>query len=213
MTSGSGFIRPQRKQVQENPIKELPKLFDGALAEFSVKSYGTASLNDIIKASGMSKGSFYHKFADKLDLYLCLMDKVTADKVEFFAQRFQSMDMPTDFFEQIRFIARLGMEFAMREPRYQALTRTYLAESHEIKEAVKAAFPTRGMDQMEHLVGTAYEKHQFRDNFSKKFIKDIIALLLYNLDALIEEGMELIDMVQKIDDLVEMLKNGLEKIN
>ena len=81
------FTRPQKQQPQENPLSHLPSLFEAALSEFAHASFGSASLNDIIKASGLSKGSFYHRFADKMDLYLCVMDVISQKKRLMFKAR------------------------------------------------------------------------------------------------------------------------------
>jgi len=44
------------------------RILDAARAEFAAKGYETASLNRILLAAGLSKGSFYYWFDDKLDL-------------------------------------------------------------------------------------------------------------------------------------------------
>lgn len=43
-------------------------ILDAAKAEFAAKGYEAASLNRILLAAGLSKGSFYYWFDDKLDL-------------------------------------------------------------------------------------------------------------------------------------------------
>jgi len=62
-----------KDEQKENPLIAKPELFQAALDEFSQKSFNEASLNDILKAVQMNKGSFYHRFYDKTDLYLCMM--------------------------------------------------------------------------------------------------------------------------------------------
>lgn len=47
------------------------KIIDGALLEFSEKTYGEASLNEICANGNVSKGIIYHYFKDKDELYLC----------------------------------------------------------------------------------------------------------------------------------------------
>jgi AcrR family transcriptional regulator len=44
------------------------RILDAASAEFAAKGYEAASLNQILLAAGLSKGSFYYYFDDKLDL-------------------------------------------------------------------------------------------------------------------------------------------------
>ncbi|MDD6879150.1 MAG: TetR/AcrR family transcriptional regulator [bacterium] len=60
------------KEKQDLIIKE-------AIKEFSNKLYSEVSLNQIIKKSKISRGSFYMYFNDKRDLYLYIMDKFIND--------------------------------------------------------------------------------------------------------------------------------------
>lgn len=59
---------------EDNPLLRYPELREAAIDEFSQRRYGDASLNDILKKAGMSKGSFYHHFGDKFGLYVAMMD-------------------------------------------------------------------------------------------------------------------------------------------
>ncbi len=50
------------------------KLLDAAMNEFSRVSYTDASINQIIQAAGISRGSFYTYFVDKDDLFSYLLE-------------------------------------------------------------------------------------------------------------------------------------------
>ncbi len=194
------FIRPQKDKPQGNPLGSVPALFEAALTEFSQHSFSGASLNDIIKASGLSKGSFYHRFADKMDLYLCMMDVISQKKAVY------AMDMPPssdDFFEQLRHILRHSLDFALQEPRFDAFWRRYLAEGPDVKEAVSRAFPNRGTGSFDALL----ESGNFR--FPAPFVSGVVNLLVSHLDALIAPGMSREELNRLADNLVDMLKSGL----
>jgi AcrR family transcriptional regulator len=196
------FIRPLKKPAQDNPLNDLPALFEAALTEFANNSYGIASLNDIIKASGLSKGSFYHRFADKMDLYLCVMDVISQKKAAY------AQDMPPtsgDFFEQLRFLFRHSLQFALSEPKFDAFWRRYLTEGADVKDAVNSAFPSRGSDWLDALVKGGH----FR--FPAPFVLGIINLLFSHLDTLIEPGMSHDDILILAGNLIDMLKSGLEE--
>lgn len=194
------FIRPQRAKPQENPLSRLPALFEAALAEFSQRSFESASLNDIIKAGGISKGSFYHWFADKMDLYLCVMDVISQKKAAYV------MDMPpasSDFFDQLRVILHHSLKFALSEPQLDAFWRKYLAEGPAVKDAVTRAFPDRGSDFLNALIEGS------RLRFPAPFVAGVVNLLISHLDALIEPGMSHEQIAALADNVVDMLKNGL----
>ena len=56
---------------EDNPIERFPALREAAFDEFSKRRYEQASLNDIIKNAGISKGSLYHHFGDKIGRASC----------------------------------------------------------------------------------------------------------------------------------------------
>lgn len=51
------------------PPPKREKLLDAAIAEFARKPYGEVSINRIIQAAEIPRGSFYQYFADKTDLF------------------------------------------------------------------------------------------------------------------------------------------------
>lgn len=204
----AGFIR-QSKKFQGNPLKEMPELFDAALNEFSEKGFDEASLNNIIKASGSNKGSFYYRFSDKTDLYLCLIDKISEDKTNYFTEKASSLEFPEDFFEQFRLLCSMGMEYAMHEPRYYKLWKRFFVEKPEIKDTIKKAFPMDSSDFFHTLIAKAYEKGQFEKMFSRDFLTTVIELLLNNVDALVNEDMTQDEVLQVMDQLILLLKNGI----
>lgn len=206
--SNAGFVR-QSKKFEGNPLNDMPEMFEAALDEFSENAFDEASLNNIIKAAGLSKGSFYYRFSDKTDLYLCLLDKISKSKMHYLTGKASAAEFPEDFFEQFRYLYSMGVEYAVKEPRLNKLWKKFLSEKPKIKDIVKAAFPIGDFDFLETLISRAYEKKQFDERLSKDFIKGIIGLVLENADALIPEEITQDEIKKLADELVIFLKSGM----
>ncbi len=204
----SGFVRTDHP-LKENPLHELPRLLAAALGEFSERSFDEASLNDIIRRSGMNKGSFYYRFRDKMDLYLCLIDLIAQEKLAYLRQIQRRSALPADFFELIRDLAEAGLEFALKQPRYHALWQRHLADSAEVKRQVRQAFPQGGANGLRALVEEACQEGQFAPAFSADFVLAIIQTLLDNFDSLVWPEMSSEDLLLQVDRLIQMLKYGL----
>lgn len=56
-------------------VEKKQRIIAGAMKEFSKKSLNEASISNIVKNSGISRGSFYQYFEDKEELYLFLIKK------------------------------------------------------------------------------------------------------------------------------------------
>ena len=66
------------------PEEKRERLLAAARAEFARTSYGEASVNRIIRAAGIPRGSFYMYFTDKGELFRYLMERYGDMLVEAF---------------------------------------------------------------------------------------------------------------------------------
>jgi AcrR family transcriptional regulator len=66
------------------------RILDAATEEFVAKGYEAASLNRILLAAGLSKGSFYYYFDDKADLATAVM----LELIEALAPLFEELGKP-----------------------------------------------------------------------------------------------------------------------
>lgn len=65
------------------PETRRQEIIDIAVEEFALHEYAQASLSEIIKKSGVAKGSFYRYFESKKDLYLYLIDYLIQKRLAF----------------------------------------------------------------------------------------------------------------------------------
>jgi AcrR family transcriptional regulator len=61
------YTMPRPRYENIDPLKKS-KLLEAAMKEFAANGYELASINRILDAAELSKGSFYYYFDDKLDL-------------------------------------------------------------------------------------------------------------------------------------------------
>lgn len=70
--SGSGARARRRHAAGEDPVKRA-QILKGAMKEFMEKGFDAASMNEICRAAGVSKGTIYVYFADKVELFEALI--------------------------------------------------------------------------------------------------------------------------------------------
>ena len=63
------------------PIEKQKLIFNACIKEFSAFPYSQASINQIIKNAGISRGSFYQYFEDKWDAYEMMMGRIAQEKM------------------------------------------------------------------------------------------------------------------------------------
>jgi AcrR family transcriptional regulator len=116
-----------------NPLDESPALYEAALTAFAAHSFRDASLNDILKAANMNKGSFYYRFRDKMELYLSLLYRVGTEKIRLFQEQDVS-HTSSGFFDEFRNMALIGLKLAKKDPRFVVFSRKILQEDAEVRE-------------------------------------------------------------------------------
>ena len=117
------------KQTFYNLSKEKRNVIvDAAVNEFADYGFEGASINRIVANSGISKGSFYQYFEDKMDVFKSLIDVLSNEKMEYYKGKHPpSANMDT--FEYFRWMVKTGSEFNSSYPRLvQAVSRVLLAE-------------------------------------------------------------------------------------
>jgi AcrR family transcriptional regulator len=60
--------------MQQRSEETRTKILESAIKLFSIQGYNKASVDDICKEAGISKGAFYHHFKSKQELFLALLD-------------------------------------------------------------------------------------------------------------------------------------------
>lgn len=195
-----------KDESKENPLDKWPQLADKALDTFSKHTFKDSSLSAILREIKLTKGSFYFAFYDKMDLYLCTMERVGRDKSEFLKKRMVDVNPSDGFWGQLRAIVTGALEFSRTEPRYDGLWRNFLAENEDVKKAVKTAFPEISADFLGSLVDSAIAAGQISRKYDRDFIYATVNLYFSNMDAFIHPDMAEQELLEKVDQVIGFLK-------
>jgi len=100
--AGSGERGPgiHHSVVSENLKNERrEKIIEAAIEIFSRKSFHYASVKDVAKAAGISTGTFYLFFPDKLKLLIAVLDKILSDTNSIVATKVRKQGDPVNKME------------------------------------------------------------------------------------------------------------------
>jgi len=197
------------------------ELLEAALDEFIAKSYEEASLNNMIKTAGISKGTFYYHFQDKQALYLSLMQSVVAAKMEFLDRRMKDYIHNEDLsiFENLKLQARFGVEFAKDYPKYFLLGMMFIKEKgNEIYKVTMNMYGDTSDNFYEKLMEMAIKKGDIREGVSIRFAKIILTYLFYRYNEIFDIKLDEIHydlILDDIDRLIDFMQYGLgsEQLN
>lgn len=110
------------------PEEKRSTIVNAAIDEFAEYGFEASSINRIVANSGISKGSFYQYFEDKMDVFKYLIDVIAKEKTEYYKGK-HPPSSNLDTFGYFRWLVKTGMEFNSAYPRLvQAISRVLLAE-------------------------------------------------------------------------------------
>jgi len=90
-------------------------ILKAAIKEFADNPYDVASISNIVRKTGIAKGSFYQYFEDKKDLYQTLIEKATHEKQALLSD-FRMPDPTGDLFAFFRWQFLSNVIFELRQP-------------------------------------------------------------------------------------------------
>lgn len=189
-----------------NPLRRFPELKEAAIEEFAKKSFQDASLNEILKNAGMSKGSFYHHFGDKFGLYLSMMELIVEKKLSFFYPLLQQGLDTNDFFSVLKNVMRATMEFMMADTRMYHLSVRLLEESLEFRTRVMSFFaPGSYYEHFSEYVRRAVENGQVDSRYPSDFVAKVVEIMLANVHKLVPNGdpEELLHTAEQVVDFIQ----------
>ncbi|MEE8437206.1 MAG: TetR/AcrR family transcriptional regulator [Candidatus Neomarinimicrobiota bacterium] len=98
------------------PAPKQKRIIDASIKEFSGNGYGSASLNKIVKAAGISKGSLFNYFNNKSSLFLFVYD-IALKNVKQYLRAVRDETEAQPFFERLEKIMHAGVDFIKLHPR------------------------------------------------------------------------------------------------
>ncbi|MBK9369013.1 MAG: TetR/AcrR family transcriptional regulator [Deltaproteobacteria bacterium] len=182
-------------------------LIEAALNEFVRQGYEQASLNDILAASGVSKGKFYHYFDSKQALYLGLVELLIQRKKEHFAAN--PVGEQKGFFNTLRAQLDAGQRFALAQPDLYRFSQAFLRErGTPIFTVVMETYGLGGDSAVAQLVAAYHARGAFAESLSLEFVTRAVLLVLNGLPQLLDLSSP-DDLNAHLDELMGFLERGL----
>jgi AcrR family transcriptional regulator len=200
------------------PEQKRNTITNAAIDEFADYGFEAASINRIVVNGGISKGSFYQYFEDKMDVFRYLLDVVANEKTEFFKGK-PPPSLGQSVFGYFRWMIKTGMEFNTTNPKLvKAIGRVLLGEGMYYGKMF-ADIKKKTMDTLIGLIQNAKQNGEIDTSVDEKVaatVMDTWSNVISN--SILEEGMRKKDILkwvrtpktQKyINDMLSIMEHGL----
>jgi TetR/AcrR family transcriptional regulator len=201
------------------PQAKQEKIMDAALAEFADKGYQPASVNVMVSASGIAKGSLYQYFRDKKSLFLYVF-QFGIDQVRRTLMGVKEATSEENFFDRMEQSLLTGVDFIHRHPRIYQIYLKILFDQHvPERDSLLAAVRQFAADYLTSLVRQGMARGEIRPDIS-------LPSLIFMLDALLDRFLQAVcvptfdvtlnldqasdeEIRERIKELVGILRHGL----
>lgn len=195
------------------PDEKRITIQEAALAEFAAHSYAGASINRIVAAAGIAKGSFYQYFEDKADLFKQVLDYIAELKMAYITPSLMN-PAGVDFFTLLEDLYTMGLAFAKANP--QAARLGFEVNENKSAPVFKELLRDSRKKAVEFfgpLLDLAIERGEVDPGIDKQFvIFMIVQLQLASLDFYLENNRRSDledDFMPTIRLMLDLLRNGI----
>jgi AcrR family transcriptional regulator len=150
------------------------KIINAALKTFSASSYKKASTDDIVMEAGISKGSLFHYFGNKENLYIFLYDYVIDVLLEEYYAKIDLQEC--DIFEKLKNLATIKMEMLNKYPdTFNFLMNAMQENNPDIRAKIQSKIDNEMVKNMKLFLENI-DQSKFRDDIDKKVAIEMIML-------------------------------------
>ena len=188
------------------PEEKRRRIFAAAVEEFSQQSFSSASINRIVQAAAIPRGSFYQYFAGKEDLYLYIATVIGEEKLEIF-RRFAAPVTNSGFFEAVKSSLPAVLEWLDRHPDYNRIGFFMSTDSNPfIRNIREKSFTIAG--SVLAMLKSDQEAGRIRHDVDPAFLLQVYTDASFALfkGYYSPGGRE--NVSKQITDLVDLLQNG-----
>ncbi|MCJ8288812.1 MAG: TetR/AcrR family transcriptional regulator [Crocinitomicaceae bacterium] len=208
------------------PSKKRELFIQVALKEFSENNFETASVNRIIKEVGISRGSVYQYFTDKLDLWLYL--KEFAEKTK--KANVQAVDRAhfESFWDYYRELYIKGADFDLLNPQCSKFLYriSYKETSKEVEHYIEE-WKSSAIEQFNQWIAFEQSQGSFNPDISQETVAHFMFTISTSLVELLQknylvdfensfkndQGMLTDNMAnysKAVDDIISLLSKALK---
>lgn len=184
------------------------KIFDAAVQEFAIRRFSEASINQIIKAAGIPRGSFYQYFQDKEDLYLYMFTEIGKEKLEVIKREgFFSPDV--DFFEANLSKMKILIEWSKTKPEYNQISVLMEMDDSEFIHKLRT-ISNDSFDRLRDMVERDKERGLIKPEVDSDLVVDITTALNMHLIKEYYRTGNAETLYKKLSDTLKIIKEGAE---
>lgn len=177
------------------------KIFDAAVQEFSTHRFSEASINQIVKAAGIPRGSFYQYFSGKEDLFLYLFEEILKEKRKIIRQA-ECFGPDADVFEICIQTTKASFEWGRLKPEYSRIGMLMEIDNSEFITNLRAV----SLESLRKMIERDKERGLIKPEFASDLVADMIYTLIWKQFSL--TGFDKDMFLKRVEDGIQIIRQG-----
>lgn len=192
------------------PSSKRQRILDALMEEFSQVTFSAASINQVIKTAGISRGSFYQYFEDKEDAYMEVLNVIAQRKLVLF----QSLPQPSPsshdsvFDHAVELIRQIAL-WMEREPQLHRIGVLMDLDHSDVIERLRQKNPGLNSYFSDRIVAEQ-AMGTIDPSLDAQLISDLITLISQHFLRQRFEEHDFAQMVEQAKVLYGILKKGTQ---
>lgn len=193
------------------PAVKQKRIIDASIKEFSGNGYGSASLNKVVKAAGISKGSLFNYFNNKSSLFLFVYE-IALKNVKQYLRAVRDETEAQPFFTRLEKIMHAGVDFISIHPRLARIyfRILYTSDSPHSRE-ILVELRKLSSDYMFEIVQEGILNGDLNPNLKIERAVFIIDSVLNRFLQECHQSSGEMDVAAWINDLKDIFSRGMKK--
>lgn len=183
------------------------KIFDAAVQEFSTRRFSEASINQIIKTAGISRGSFYQYFLDKEDLYLYMMTEIGKEKLEIMKHS-RTLKPDANFFEAYVYMIEVIHEWSNAKPVYNRIAMLMELDDSEFMVKMRARL-NEGFIFLRDMIRRDKQRGLIKPDVDADLVVEMIYILnMHFLKGYLQSG-SYEGLLKRSEEILRVIEEGI----
>ncbi|MFU8792865.1 MAG: TetR/AcrR family transcriptional regulator [Acholeplasmataceae bacterium] len=192
------------------PKEKQDFIMNAVLDELSIHDYEAFNISNIIRATGIARGSFYQYFKDKDDLYAYFYTYIGQLKYQYYGNLFDpTHDIP--LIERLNLIFEKGLLFRKDYPKLVDVARLMLHSSFIRNDPNYHKNLSLALDLYESFVKRDIELGIIRNDLDSRTLAELIMVVFNHLtqDKLINQTLDDLSIKMMLNHILNIIEKGV----
>jgi AcrR family transcriptional regulator len=192
------------------PKHKQDDLMNAIIDELATSSYEAFNISNIVRKTGIARGSFYQYFKDKDDVYAYFYTYIGQIKYGYFGALFDpSYDMP--LIKRLDQIYEKGLRFRIDYPRLVDVARQLMRSPHILDDPNYQKNVELAIGLYESFIINDIKKRRIRDDLDTHLLAEMIMVIFNHIttDKILYQSIDDQTIRKMIENILDILQKGV----